>query len=210
MNRPGIFITFEGVEGCGKTTQLARLREHLESKGYEVEVTREPGGTEIAEKIRTILLDPANHRLSPTTELLLYAAARAQHVDERVRPALEAGRAILSDRFADSTTAYQGAGRDLAPETIRMLHRCATRGIWPGLTIVIDVDPEMGLQRARSNRRLDRIEGETLAFHQRVRDGFLKIAKDEPARVRVVDGSQSIETVADEIRKIVDDYLDKL
>lgn len=207
MTRRGIFITFEGVEGCGKTTQLAELRAYLESIGHNVEVTREPGGTAIAEMIRDILLDPANRAITPTTELLLYAAARAQHVDERVRPALEAGRVVLSDRFADSTTAYQGAGRDISADTIDALHEIATRGVWPDLTIVLDLDPEIGLKRAGAKRGLDRIEAETLAFHRRVRDGFLKIAKNDPKRMHVIDGSQSSDAVASAIRAIVDGYL---
>jgi dTMP kinase len=207
MTRRGILITFEGVEGCGKTTQLALLRDHLESKGYAVEVTREPGGTPIAEAVRAIVLDPANKALSSTAEMLLYAAARAQHVDERVRPALEAGRVVLSDRFVDSTTAYQGAGRGSPMEAIRTLHEWVTRGVWPDLTVVLDVDPETGLRRAAAHRRLDRIEAETLAFHRRVREGFLRIAEAEPARVRLVDGTQSIDLVAKQVREAVDGFM---
>lgn len=200
----GFFITVEGVEGCGKSTQIARLKEYLLSRGRDVVVTREPGGTPIAEAIRGILLDPANAALSPMAEAFLYAAARAQHVDEKIRPALDAGKVVLSDRFADSTTAYQGAGRDLPRETIQSLHALATRGTWPDLTIVVDLPVEDGLRRAGHGNALDRIELEPLEFHQRVREGFLEIARKEPARVHVVDGTQSVEAVAAAIRDLIE------
>jgi len=206
----GPFITVEGVEGCGKSTQIALLKEYLESRGRAVVVTREPGGTPIAESIRGILLDPANSALSPMAEAFLYAAARAQHVDERIRPALDAGTAVISDRFADSTTAYQGAGRELPPETIQSLHAFATRGTWPDLTFVLDLPVEVGLRRAGHGNELDRIELEPLEFHQRVREGFLQIARKEPARVHVVDGTQSIEAVAAAIRDLVERNLGDL
>jgi dTMP kinase len=204
----GIFITFEGGEGCGKTTQLALLREYLESRGRTVEVTREPGGTPVAEAIRALLLDPANTAIGATTELLLYEAARAQHVDERIRPALDAGRIVLCDRFADSTTAYQGAGRCLPPEIVGRLHEIATRGVWPQLTIIIDLPVEEGLRRVRQYRDSDRMELEAVAFHERVRDGFLALSRREPDRVRIVNGAQSIEAVAADIRALVDPLLE--
>jgi dTMP kinase len=204
----GIFITFEGGEGCGKTTQLALLREYLESRGRAVEVTREPGGTPVAESIRELLLDPANTAIGATTELLLYEAARAQHVDERIRPALDAGCIVLCDRFADSTTAYQGAGRCLPPEIVHRLHEIATRGVWPQLTIVIDLPVEEGLRRVRKYRESDRIERETVAFHERVREGFLELSRLEPDRVRVVDGAQPVDAVAADIRALTDPLLE--
>jgi dTMP kinase len=200
----GLFITVEGIEGCGKSTQISFLKEALESRGYDVVVTREPGGTPIAESIRGILLDPANSALSSMAEAFLYAAARAQHVDEKIRPALNAGKIVVSDRFADSTTAYQGAGRALPMETIQSLHALATRGAWPDLTIVLDLPVEVGLKRAGHGNELDRIELEPLAFHQRVREGFLEIARNEPTRVHVVDGAQSVEAVAAAIRELVE------
>ncbi len=199
----GVFITVEGVEGCGKSTQIALLKKYLESAGRDVVVTREPGGTPIAETIRGILLDPENAELSPVAEAFLYAAARAQHVDEFIRPALGAGNVVLSDRFADSTTAYQGAGRALAADTIRTLHAIATRGTWPELTIVVDVPVEEGLARAAHGNELDRIEREPLEFHQRVREGFLAIARSEPERVHVIDGTQPVDAVAAAIRDLV-------
>lgn len=201
----GAFITLEGVEGCGKTTQVTLLRDRLEAEGHRVLLTREPGGTPIAEAIRQILLDPANTALSPVAELLLYEAARAQHVAEKIKPALDQGMVVVCDRFADSTTAYQGAGRVLPLDRVRDLHRMATGTVWPDLTIVLDIPAEVGLKRAAAVRARDRIELEPLAFHQRVRDEFLRIAEAEPGRVKVVDASPPPESVAEiiysEVRK---------
>lgn len=199
----GALITIEGIEGCGKTTQIHRLKAYLESRGFGVDLTREPGGTVISEAIRAILLDPANAALSPTTELLLYEAARAQHVDERIRPALEAGKIVLSDRYADSTTAYQGAARGLSHETVSALHAMATRGVWPRLTIVIDVPVEVGLARAGHRSASDRIELEPREFHERVRAEFLALARREPDRVKVVDGAAPENAVAEAVQRLV-------
>ncbi|MFO7775147.1 MAG: dTMP kinase [Candidatus Hydrogenedentota bacterium] len=203
----GVFITIEGVEGCGKTTQLGCLSRHLTETGYPVETTREPGGTPIAEAVRAMLLDPAHTAMTPTTELLLYEAARAQHVSERIRPALEAGCVVLCDRFVDSTTAYQGGGRGMAWEMLNQLHAIATDGLWPHLTILLDVLVEEGRQRAQSGRSRDRIEGESLAFHERVRQAFLQIAAQEPERVRVVEGNQPIENVRERVTALVEEFL---
>jgi len=200
----GHFITFEGVEGCGKTTQIDLLKTHLESKGYNVLVTREPGGVPIAEAIRAVLLDTHHDTMSPIAELLLYEAARAQIVEEVIRPALESGRIVLCDRFADSTTAYQGAGRGLPMEEIERLHHLATRGVWPDLTFVLDLPVEQGLERARVRGRADRMEQQSLEFHRRVRLGFLEIAALEPRRITVIAGNQPIEAIAAEIRGRVD------
>ena len=204
---PGLLVTFEGVEGSGKSTQVARLRDYLASQGRAVEVTREPGGTPIGEAIREILLDPRNEDMTATTELLLYEAARAQHVAQRIRPALESGRIVLCDRFADSTTAYQGAGRVLAPQLVRRLHEVATNGVWPDLTVLVDVPSEVGLARVTQGGAFDRLEREGLSFHQRVRAGFLRLAQEEPARVKVVDGTRPIDEVAGAIRALVDALL---
>ena len=208
MSGRGLFITFEGVEGCGKSTQLERLRAHLESRGHDVVTTREPGGTPIAEMLRGLLLDPANSAMAPVTELLLYEAARAQHVARLIGPALEAGQVVLCDRFADSTTAYQGAGRGLPDDTLAELHAIATQGVWPDLTLVIDLPAELGLKRARCSGEGDRIERESIAFHERVREGFLRLAKSDSGRVRVIDGTGSVEQVAAAIGAIVDDVLE--
>ncbi len=203
----GLFITFEGVEGSGKTTQMQLLRQHLEARGCTVVLTREPGGTPIAETIRDVLLDPAHGAMAPAAELLLYEAARAQHVAELIRPALEQGKIVLCDRFADSTTAYQGTARGLDYEALDRLHRIATNGVWPHLTFVLDMAPEEGLDRARERGRFDRMEQESLEFHERVRQGFLRIAKMEPDRVTIVNAARSIEDVARHIQLRLDEYL---
>jgi dTMP kinase len=185
------------------------LTEWLRASGYEVVNTREPGGTPIAETIREMLLDPANKALASTAELLLYAAARAQHVAELIRPALAAGKVVICDRFADSTTAYQGAGRGLRPETVASLHAIATDGVWPDLTVVIDVTVEEGLARARGRSiPLNRLEQESLAFHHRVRAGFLALAESEPERVKRVDGTRPTEQVHASIAAMVRDVLE--
>jgi len=203
----GTFITIEGVEGCGKSTQIQRLVQYLRTKGREIVTTREPGGALIAETIRTILLDPANRTMSPAAELLLYEAARAQHVAELIRPALARGAIVVSDRFLDSTTAYQGAGRAWPRAIVEQLHRLATGDTWPDLTIVIDLPPDEGLARSARLGPPDRLEREPLSFHRRVRDEFLQLAEREPQRVRVVDGARTPDAVAEEIKKLVDALL---
>ena len=200
----GRFITFEGVEGCGKSTQLERLAAHLAARGHEIAATREPGGTPISEAIRRVLLDPDNSAMHPMTELLLYQAARAQHVAERIRPALERGVVVLCDRFHDSTAAYQGAGRSLPMDALRQLHGLAADGLTPDLTLLLDLPAEAGLERARGQGRPDRLEGENLPFHQRVRDAFLDLARGEPDRITIVDATESVEEVAARIRARVD------
>jgi len=203
----GLFITFEGVEGCGKTTQIALLHAHLEANGHAVELTREPGGTAIAEAIREILLNPDHSDMGEVTEVLLYAAARAQHVHARIKPALAAGKVVLCDRFADSTTAYQGAGRGIDTQLLEQLHRIATGAIWPQLTFLLDLDPATGLDRVRARGRTDRLEQEALAFHERVREGYLALARREKRRFVVLDAADSIETLAQEIAAQVDQLL---
>lgn len=203
----GIFITLEGVEGCGKTTQLDALERYLTASGHTVVRTREPGGTVLSEAIRAILLDPKHTAMAPTAELLLYAAARAQHVAEVIRPSVEAGKLVLCDRFTDSTTAYQGAGRALSLDDVMTLHRIATGGLLPDLTLLLDVPAEEGLRRAASVRGRDRIEQEPLEFHRHVREAFLALARQEPERFRVIDATGAIDAVRDEIRGHVDALL---
>ncbi len=198
----GYFITFEGIEGSGKSTQLALLGEQLESLGYSVVMTREPGGCAIADKIRSILLDADNSAISPLAELLLYAAARAQHVAEVIIPALKHGNIVLCDRFSDATLAYQGDGREIGREKVDLLNQLACQSLRPDLTVLIDCEVSVGLERARrrieagSGPREERFELEAPSFHQAVREAYLRIARSEPQRFITVDGSASVEDIA--------------
>jgi dTMP kinase len=204
----GLFVTFEGVEGCGKSTQARRIEAHLKAQGRAVLLTREPGGTPIAEAIRGVLLDPVNIAMSPVTELLLYEAARAQHVAERIQPALEQGVIVVCDRFADSTTAYQGAGRALPAENVQHLHHLATAGTTPDLTILLDVPVEEGLARAGRLNGPDRLEAEPVTFHRKVREEFLRIAERDPGRVKVLDGLQPPDDIASDVLRLVEERLE--
>jgi dTMP kinase len=194
----GAFITFEGGEGSGKSTQIARLAKRLSAVGLTVRVLREPGGTRVGEGVRALLLDPEHVELDPTAELLLYEASRAQLVADVIKPALAAGEIVLCDRFYDSTTAYQGFARGLPLDRIRELNEIATLGIKPDRTIVLDVEPAMGIQRA-TRYGTDRLEGESEAFHAAVRAGFLAIAAQEPDRVRVIDADTRTNLLAERV-----------
>lgn len=198
MTPRGTFITFEGGEGTGKSTQIALLARRLEAVGHSVLTLREPGGSAIGEKIRAVLLDPANHEMDAVAELFLYEAARAQVVAEIIDPALEKGMVVLCDRFFDSTTAYQGYGRGIDLERIYTLNRAAVGECMPDRTIILDLDPERGLYRA-TRSAIDRLEAAGLEFHTRVREGFLAIAQGEPDRVKVVSGEGSRFQIADRI-----------
>lgn len=208
-----LFITFEGVEGSGKTTQIQRLKRYLSQKGISCKITREPGGPPISEKIRKILLDPNHRELVPFSELLLYEAARAQHIHEVIRPLLEKGVVILCDRFNDATLAYQGYGRKLGRRLIEKLNRLASQGIRPNMTFLLDCPSDLGLKRALQrnrtlkNEREARFEKEKIEFHHRVRRGYLAIARKEPRRVKVIDTRAGEEKVFEKIRKIVDQLL---
>lgn len=208
-----LFITFEGVEGSGKTTQIDRLKKYLARKGLTCKITREPGGPLISEKVRKILLDPDHKNLCPLSELLLYEAARAQHVDQVIKPLLKKGTIVLCDRFSDATIAYQGYGRGLDLPLIRQLNRLASQGLKPDLTFLLDCPSELGLKRARlrnrssRNEKEGRFERERAEFHQRVRRGYLEIAKKEPHRVKVIDTRMGVEKVFETIREIVDERL---
>jgi len=200
-----LFITFEGIDGCGKSTQLALLRSYLERAGCTVTATREPGGTALAEAIRNYLLH-TQQPLAARTELLLFGAARAQHVAEVIRPALERGEAVLSDRFTDSTVAYQGGGLNLDRDFIEQVNCFATDGLKPHLTILLDVEPEVGFARrtkGASSEKEDRIEGRGLEFQHLVRAAYLSIANTEPARMVVVDGSLSVAIIHQQIAEAV-------
>ncbi len=205
----GLFITFEGIEGCGKTTQLGRLATALRDAGRRVLVTREPGGCPIADAIRAILLDRANQAMAPRAELLLYAAARAQHVEEVIAPALAAGQIVLCDRFSDATVAYQGYGRGLPPDLIAEFNAIASGPLVPDLTLLLDFPAEIGLTRARhrnsgsSGPDEGRFEEESLAFHCRVRDGYLAQATSQ-SRFRIIDALGSEDQVATRIKAAVE------
>jgi len=206
-----LFITFEGPEGSGKTTQLTRAYDYLRARGLPVIQTREPGGTPVADRIRAVLLDAENSVLTPMAELLLYAAARAQHVAEKIRPALERGEIVLCDRFADSTWAYQGYARGLGVELVSQINKLATNGLEPDLTLLFDLSVEIGLARARSradtlapDKREDRFEREDIAFHRRLREGYLKLAEMYPSRFRVIDASGDADAVWQSTRTILD------
>jgi dTMP kinase len=205
--RTGLFITLEGVEGSGKTTQAARLGDALRAKGYRALVTHEPGGTRAGEAIRSIFLDPAVS-LDVAAELLLVLADRAQHVQEKLRPALAAGDIVISDRYSDSTVAYQGYGRGFDLNLLGDLNRLASDGMKPDMTIVLDLAVETGLERTRARvqgatRGPDRFEGQDNEFHRRVREGFLAIARSEPDRVIVIDASRPLENVSADIHAAV-------
>jgi dTMP kinase len=201
----GKFITFEGPEGSGKTTQIALLAEFLRQKGLTVITTREPGGEKVAEKIRRLLLSPSS-TLEPLSELFLYAASRIQHVEKIIRPALQKRAMVLCDRFSDATMAYQGYGRGISKRWIREINKIATTRLKPDLTILLDLEPGLGLKRVRrfkkGSAQVDRLERETLSFHQRVRQGYLELARESPRRIKVVRVSGVKETQA-KIREIV-------
>jgi dTMP kinase len=215
-NRVSLFITFEGVEGSGKTTQIQRLKKYLTQKGISCKVTREPGGCPIGEKVRKILLNPDHHEMVPTTELLLYEAARAQHVKEVIKPFLKKGGIVICDRFSDATLAYQGYGRRIDLKWIDRLNLLASQGIKPDVTFLLDCPSDVGLKRALQRNqtlkqeREERFEREEIQFHQRVRKGYLAIAKKEPRRVKVIDTREGEERVFEKIRKIVDNLIGRV
>jgi dTMP kinase len=210
-----LFITFEGVEGSGKTSQIQRLKKYLTQKGIPCKVTREPGGCPIGEKVRKILLDPDHREMVPETELFLYEAARAQHVKEVLKPLLKKRGIILCDRFCDATLAYQGYGRRLDLKWIDRLNRLSSQGIKPDVTFLLDCPSVVGLNRAlQRNRTLkqereERFEREEIQFHRRVRKGYLAIARKEPHRVKVIDTREGEEKVFEKIRKIVDNLIER-
>lgn len=202
----GKFITFEGSEGSGKSTQAAMVCEYLKEKKLRVELVREPGGVKISEAIREILLDVSNSAMTRECETLLYMAARAQLVNEVLKPALDNGTIILCDRFLDSTVAYQGYGNGVAIDFIKEVGRVATQGLQPDLTFLFDIEPEKGL--SRTGRTKDRIEKRPLAYHEKVRLGYLKLAKEEPARIKIIKVNKSKEEIFAVVKSFVDDFLD--
>ncbi|GAB7387240.1 dTMP kinase [Bacillaceae bacterium] len=203
----GWFITFEGPDGSGKTSQLAALAAVAREMGFDVVTTREPGGTLIGDRIRQLLLDPANVEMHGTTEILLYAAARAQHVKEKILPALAAGKVVLCDRYVDASVAYQGYGLQMEIEEIKRINRYATGGLVPDRTYLLDIPVAVGRKRllARKGQEfaaaLDRIESRELAYHTRVREGFLKLAQEEPGRIVRIDADRPFAAIAEEIAR---------
>jgi len=212
MANRGVFITFEGMDGSGKTTQMRRLAARLRGLGRTVLETAEPGGTRIGVQIRRILLDAANQELSPSAELLLYFASRAQNVDEWILPALARGEVVLADRFTDSSLVYQGCGRGLGADNVMALDRIACRGLKPDLTLLVDIDAETSLARARARNTAEpnpetRMDEQALEFHRKVYEAYHALAEREPERVKLVDGRAAIDAIETEIWRIVSRYV---
>jgi dTMP kinase len=213
-DRRGRFVTFEGIEGTGKTTQLERLAARLRGGGVDVFVTREPGGTALGRELRAVLLRPTGTAIAPLAELLLYVADRAQHLEQIVLPALQRGAIVLCDRYTDATLAYQGYGRELGLDWIRRLHARAPLDLLPDRTILLELDPAVALARARRREAArgdrageDRFERERLEFHRRVADGYAALASEDPVRVRRVDGAGSPDDVEGRVRGALCDLL---
>ncbi len=200
----GFFITFEGTEGSGKSTQIKILARRLTRLGHAVVITREPGGTRFGEQIRKVLLSVQNHGLDPRAELFLYLASRTQHLEEIILPALKNGKIVLCDRFSDATLAYQGFGRRLEMKIVRAAADYAAKGISPDLTLLLDLDVRVGLIRVRDRGRSNRLDREQREFHERVRTGYLRLARLAPRRIKIVEGSREPAAVARNIQSIVD------
>ena len=197
----GLFITFEGPDGCGKSTQIKKLAEYLTQQGKEVVVTREPGGTKISEKIRELILDPENKEEAAVTEMMLYAASRAQIVAELIKPSIEEGKVVLCDRFVDSSIAYQCYGRGLV-EQVEIVNSYAVQGTMPDVTFFLDISAEEGRKRNQGTGKKDRMEQEAIDFHKRVYDGYKEITRKNPERIVVIDASGTIEEVFKEIKRV--------
>ena len=204
-----MFITFEGGEGSGKSTAIKTLADRLSKEGYEVILTREPGGTPISEQIREIILNKKNTEMDGMTEALLYAAARRQHIVEKVLPALKEGKIVFSDRFLDSSLAYQGGARGLGIDRVYELNQYATDGLLPDLTVFFELKPEVGIARIEANnqREVNRLDVEKMEFHQRVHDSFMELARRFPERFLIVDAAKSPKEVAEEAYKIIEQKL---
>lgn len=205
----GFFITLEGIEGCGKSTQAKRLAAHLRSDGYRIVETREPGGTPFAECIRALLLDSASEPIAPECEAHLICASRSQHVARIIRPALRKGAVVLCDRFSDSTMAYQGYGRQLDLKNLETLNRIATGTVAPDLTLLLDLPVSIGLARRRRERYRNRLDREPRGFYERVRNGYLQLAARHPRRIKIIDANPDPEAVEEEIARVVKGFLTK-
>ena len=213
MHSRGWFISFEGIDGSGKTTQLKRLANKLKAQGHTVVVAQEPGGTRVGREIRRLLLDTANTDLGAIPELLLYFAARAQNIEQVILPALEAGSLVLCDRFTDATVAYQAYGRELGVEIVRRIEQVACQGLKPDLTILLDIDPETGLRRALDRNRKQihdesRMERQNLAFYRRVQQGYRELSLAEPERIRQIDGRGPVDQVGAAVESAVASFLE--
>lgn len=205
-----MFITLEGPEGSGKTSQIPALADFLRGKGYDVVITREPGGTAVGDQIREVLMNLKNVAIVPRTEILLFLAARAQHVESLIRPALEAGKVVLCDRFGDSTLAYQGYGHKTDLETLRSLLDFSTGGLWPDLTLLLDVPVKAGLERKKDNgAEWNRLDAYAEAFHERVRQGYLALAKADPDRWQIIDATKGKDQVQEAMRQVVINRLER-
>lgn len=204
----GLFITMEGPDGSGKTTQIEELKKFFNDKAYEVVITREPGGTDISEHIRSIILDVNNDNLSYMAEALLYAASRAQHVEEKIKPALEAGKVVICDRFVDSSIVYQGYARKIGIEVVESINRFALMGIQPDITFFFDIRPEDAMDRKVSQKSLDRLEKEDISFHKLVYEGYKILLKRYPKRIRRIDASKSIDEVKNQIISEINRFLE--
>lgn len=210
MDYKGLFITLEGGEGAGKTTQISFIEQYLEEVGLDYITTREPGGITISESIREIILDKHNTKMDGKTEALLYAAARRQHLVEKVIPALVEGKVVICDRFIDSSLAYQGYARGIGVEEVLEINKFAIGGYMPDLTIFLDIDVKEGLGRVKGrNGEINRLDLEDITFHETVRNGYIELLRQEPNRIRKVDASQSVEDVSKEIINIIKDTLEK-
>lgn len=205
MNRKGIFITLEGGDGSGKTTMIQRLAKFMEEEGYPVITTREPGGIEISEKIRSIILDPAHTSMDARTEALLYAAARRQHLVEKVKPAIGQGAIVLCDRFVDSSLVYQGFARGIGIEEVASINRFAVDDWEPDATFYLDIEPELGLARINASRgaEMDRLDMESISFHHKVREAYLELARKFPERITIVDASPAPEQVEQVLKDLL-------
>ncbi len=199
----GLLITLEGPDGCGKSTQIAFLKEYFEKQGYSVVETRDPGGTAISEQIRSVILDTGNSAMQDMAELLLYAAARAQLVGEVIKPAIDAGKVVICDRFVDSSAVYQGIARDLGIDTVYNVNLYALQGIMPDITIFLDMPAAEGIKRKKEQHELDRMELESVEFHEKVAEGYRRLAREYEERIFRVDAMLSVEEIREIIRKKV-------
>lgn len=200
----GLFITVEGMDGSGKTTQIGLIVDYLKSKGYEVVLTREPGGTNISEKVRSIVLDPENTEMGILTEMLLYASARAQLVAELIKPSLEKGKIVICDRFVDSSYVYQGIGRGIDTEMVRTVNKIAMDGVFPDITFFFDISPEIALKRRIQATGADRIENEEMDFHWKTYQGYKKLADMHPERIKAIDSDRTVEEIFEDVKQQLD------